>query len=143
MALSGDESDDYAMALVSSIASGANPHERPKVYLVHVVVLDWCLPLDADVAEHSVEAQTILDRAESIAASAGVDVETVLLQARSVGSAIVDEAEFWKADLIIMGLSADYGSVDNDYTISRAVSNVLRHAPCAVWIAREPRPEIR
>ena len=50
VALSGSESDDYTMGLVTSVASGASPHERPKIYLVHIVVLDWCLPLDADVA---------------------------------------------------------------------------------------------
>ena len=40
-----------------------------------------------------------------------------------------------------MGLSANYRSTEADYTISQVISNVLRNAPCAVWIAREPQNE--
>ena len=71
---------------------------------VHVVEIDWTLPLDADIAGHDEEAQRVLDIAEATAEAAHYQLETVLLQARDVGAAIVDEATEREADLIICGL---------------------------------------
>jgi hypothetical protein len=47
---------------------------------VHVVEVDWSLPLDADIAGSSDEAQQVLDYAEEIAEEAKVRLEPVLLQ---------------------------------------------------------------
>jgi hypothetical protein len=67
-------------------------HTHAELIAVHVVELDWTQPLDADVAERSEEAQRVLDAAEGIAESIHGKLESVLVQARDVGAAIVDEA---------------------------------------------------
>ena len=66
-------------------------------------------------------------------------LEPVLVQARDVGAAIVDEAVERGADLLIVGLPyrKRFGG---DFAIGRTVPYVLKNAPCAVWVVREPMP---
>lgn len=106
---------------------------------MHVVEIRWSMPLDADVAARSEEAQQILDHAELVAENLKARLEPVLLQARDVGAALVDEATERAADLLIMGLPyrKRFGG---DFAIGRTIPYVLKHAPCAVWVVREPIP---
>jgi nucleotide-binding universal stress UspA family protein len=64
----------------------------------------------------------------------------VLLQARDVGAALVDEATERGADVLVVGLGyrKRFGG---DFAIGRTVPYVLKNAPCAVWVLREPMPE--
>ena len=64
----------------------------------------------------------------------------VLLQARDVGAALVDEAAERQADLLVVGL-AYRRRFGGDFAIGRTVPYVLKNAPCAVWVVREPIPE--
>jgi len=97
------------------------------------------MPLDADIAARSEEAQRILDRAETTAESKRAKLEPVLLQAREVGAALVDEATEREADLLVVGLPyrKRFGG---DFAIGRTIPYVLKHAPCEVWVVREPIP---
>jgi len=104
---------------------------------VHVVEIDWSMPLDMDVAGRSDEIQQILDVAEGTAESAGIKLESVLLQARDVGAALVDEAVERDADLLVVGL-AFRTKFGGDFAIGRTIPYVLKNAPCAVWVVREP-----
>ena len=136
VALNGATSDERILRLVMDLA-------RPfhaAVVVVHVVEIDWTLPLDANVAGMSEEAQRVLDMAEEQAERAGLQIEAVLVQARDVGAAIVDEAAERDADLLVLGLPyrKRFGG---DFAIGRTVPYVLKNAPCAVWVAREPMPE--
>ena len=71
---------------------------------VHVVEVGFSMPLDADIASRSDEAQQILDHAELQAEQRKARLEPVLLQAREVGAALVDEATERDADLLVVGL---------------------------------------
>jgi nucleotide-binding universal stress UspA family protein len=136
IALSGGSSDARIVKLVASLAKGADV----ELIAVHVVEIDWTLPLDADVAGQSEEAQRVLDMAESVADSMKARLEPVLLQARDVGAALVDEAVERDADLLVAGLPyrKRFGG---DFAIGRTIPYVLKNAPCAVWVVREPIPE--
>jgi nucleotide-binding universal stress UspA family protein len=107
---------------------------------VHVVEIDWTLPLDADIAGRSEEVQRVLDVAEAAAETAKVTLEPVLLQARDVGAALVDEATEREADLLILGLPyrKRFGG---DFAIGRTIPYVLKNAPCSVWVVRDPMTE--
>ena len=113
---------------------------KAELVAVHVVEIDWTLPLDADVAGRSEDAQRTLDMAEGVAEVAGVKLEPVLLQARDVGAALVDEASERGADLLVLGL-AYRTRFGGDFAIGRTIPYALKNAPCAVWVAREPMPE--
>jgi nucleotide-binding universal stress UspA family protein len=125
--------------IVRLIVDLAKP-TRAEVVAVHVVEVDWTQPLDADVAVRSEDAQRILDIAEGLAEHMHGRLETVLIQARNVGAALVDEALERRADLLVVGLPyrTRFGG---DFAIGRVVPYVLKNAPCAVWVAREPMPE--
>ncbi len=136
IALNGGSSDARIVRFVTSLARSADV----ELIAVHVVEIDWTLPLDADVAGQSEEAQRVLDMAESVAEAAKMRLEPVLLQARDVGAALVDEAVEREADLLVAGLPfrKRFGG---DFAIGRTIPYVLKNAPCAVWIVREPIPE--
>ncbi len=136
IALSGASSDARIVRLGADAARAA----KAEIVGVHVVEIDWTLPLDADVAGSSGEAQRVLDIAEGVAEEGKIQLETVLLQARDVGAALVDEAVERDADLLILGLPyrKRFGG---DFAIGRTIPYVLKNAPCAVWVVREPIPE--
>jgi nucleotide-binding universal stress UspA family protein len=136
VALNGGPSDARILRLVLELAKPAHAG----VVAVHVVEIDWTLPLDANVADRSEEAQRVLDVAEDQAEQARHPLEAVLVQARDVGAALVDEAVERGADLLVLGLPyrKRFGG---DFAIGRTVPYVLKNAPCAVWVARDAMPE--
>ena len=109
-------------------------------HAVHVVEIDWTLPLDADIASRSEEVQRVLDTAESIAEDYKVTLEPVLLQARDVAAAIVDETTERAADLLVVGLPyrKRFGG---EFAIGKTVPYILQNAPCTVWVVRDPITE--
>jgi len=136
VALSGGRTDRPIVALAAEIAKTGHA----ELIGVHVVEIDWTLPLDADVAGRSEDAQRVLDIAETTAEASRYKLETVLLQARDVGAAIVDEASERDADLVICGLPfrRRFGG---EFTVGRTIPYILKNAPCAVWVIREAMPE--
>jgi nucleotide-binding universal stress UspA family protein len=136
IALNGTPTD----ARIVQLASVSARQTRAELVGVHVVEINWTLPLDADIAGTSAEAQQVLDAAEATAEANKVQLETVLLQARDVAAALVDEAVERDADLLVLGLPyrKRFGG---DFAIGRTIPYVLKNAPCAVWVVREPMPQ--
>jgi nucleotide-binding universal stress UspA family protein len=136
LALAGGPGDERIVRMAAELAKPL----RAELVAVHVVEVGWSLPLDADIAGRSEEVQRILDAAESVAETAKMSLEPVLLQARDVGAALVDEASERDADLLVLGLPyrKRFGG---DFAIGRTIPYVLKNAPCAVWVVREPMPE--
>jgi nucleotide-binding universal stress UspA family protein len=136
VALNGGSSDARIVRLVTEMARPT----KAEVIAVHVVEIDWTLPLDADIAGRSEEVQRVLDTAEEIAETAKVVIEPVLLQARDVGAAIVDETTERDADLLVVGLPyrKRFGG---EFAIGRTIPYILQNAPCAVWVLRDPIAE--
>ncbi|HXI81357.1 MAG TPA: universal stress protein [Verrucomicrobiae bacterium] len=133
VALSGHPNGQRLIRLVAELAKA----NKAQIIGVHVVEIDWSMPLDMDVAGRSEQIQQILDVAEATAESGGVKLEPVLLQARDVGAALVDEAVERDADLLVVGL-AYRTKFGGDFAIGRTIPYILKNAPCAVWVVREP-----
>lgn len=136
VALNGGQSD----ARIVRLAAETTRATKAELIAIHVVELDWTLPLDADVAGRSEAIQQILDMAETVAEGSKQTLEPVLLQARDVGAAIVDEAAERGADLIILGVPfrTRFGG---EFAIGRTIPYILQNAPCTVWVVREPMSE--
>ncbi|MGZ9160172.1 MAG: universal stress protein [Candidatus Limnocylindrales bacterium] len=136
VALNGGPSDARIVRLVAAQAA----RTKAELIAVHVVEIDWTLPLDADIAGRSEEVQQVLDTAEAIAESYKLTLEPVLLQARDVAAAIVDEATERDVDLLVLGLPyrKRFGG---EFVIGRTIPYILQNAPCAVWVVREPMIE--
>jgi nucleotide-binding universal stress UspA family protein len=134
--LNGGPGDERIVRLVSELAKPLHA----ELTAVHVVQVGWSMPLDADIAGRSEDVQQILDAAESVAEASKMRLEPVLLQARDVGPALVDEAVEREADLLVLGL-AYRKRFGGDFAIGSTIPYVLQNAPCAVWVVRDPITE--
>jgi nucleotide-binding universal stress UspA family protein len=136
VALNGGPSDARIVRLVAQQAHDS----KAEVIAVHVVEIDWTLPLDADIAGRSEEVQRVLDTAEEVAEDYKMKLEPVLLQARDVAAAIVDETIERDADLLVVGLPyrKRFGG---EFAIGRTIPYILQNAPCVVWVVRDPIEE--
>lgn len=134
--VNGGPGDETIIRLACDLAKAT----KAEVVIAHVVEIDWTLPLDADVAARSQAAQQVLDFAESIAEDVRHPVETVLMQARDVGAALVDEASERGADMLFLSLPyrRRFGG---EFATGRTIPYCLKNAPCAVWVYRQPMPE--
>ncbi|HEV2127669.1 MAG TPA: universal stress protein [Thermomicrobiales bacterium] len=114
-----------------------------EITLVYVVEVEQSMPLDAELPDEVNRGESVLrDAADLVRSSVDPQighVYTELLQARSTGSAIVDEATDKGADAIMLGatLRRQYGRL----TIGDTVDYVLKHAPCEVIVIRQALPD--
>ena len=136
VALNGGPSDARIVRLVAEMARGS----KAELIAIHVVEIDWTLPLDADIAGRDEEIQRVLDMAEQVAEESKLTLEPVLLQARDVGAAIIDESTERGADLLVVGLPyrKRFGG---EFALGRTIPYILQNAPCAVWVVRDPIAE--
>ena len=77
-----------------------------------------------------------LEEARALGADHGVDVSGDVVRARSIGHAIVEEAERRDADLIVLGSSPRWRRQSRFF--SPTVDFVLRNAPCEVLVVAFP-----
>lgn len=133
------DSDARLLQTVSRIAL----RQRVEITLVYVVEVVQSMPLDAELpadvsrGEHALkQAQQFVNRQISEKRST---VTTELLQARSAGAAIVDEAIERGAGVVM--LSAKLQRKHGQLTVGETVDYVLRHAPCEVVVLRSEMPD--
>ncbi|MGH7338411.1 MAG: universal stress protein, partial [Myxococcota bacterium] len=72
-----------------------------------------------------------------LGADHGVEVEAAFRRARSIGSAIIDEARRKDVDLIVLGSSPRWRRQSRFF--SPTVEYVLKRAPCEVLIVAFPQ----
>jgi len=132
--VNGSPGDQRALALVADLV-----HQHPaSITLVYVVEVQQAMPLDAELPAELDRGEVALDRAEHFAtnhvAHKLTSIVTDLLQARSAGAAIVDEAIERRVDAIVMATSnrVRHGVT----TMGETVAYILKNAPCDVIIAR-------
>lgn len=122
----GNEADEEAMKLACRMAR----KDKGKIWAVSVVTIKRALPLDAEINSEIQNAESLLDRMESVVEEEDYEVETDVLQAREVGPAIVDEAVERGVDLILMGIR--YKRRFGQFSLGNVVPYVLKYAPCPV-----------
>lgn len=130
--LGGNAADAVALRLACDVAK----REKGRVQVVYVIEVRRAQALDAELPPELEQGEAVLRQAEALGAQLQADVDTELLQAREVGPAVVDEACDRGVQLIVMGLP--YKRKFGDFSLGRAVPYVLKHAPCQVWVLREP-----
>src|SRR5438067_81464 len=86
--LKGNSTDEEVMRWASQIAK----KNRGTIYGVYVVVVRQELALETELPDEVAHGEQVLEQASRIAQEIGVEVETGILQARSAGVAIVEEA---------------------------------------------------
>jgi nucleotide-binding universal stress UspA family protein len=108
-----------------------------RLYAIHIIEVNRSLPLGAVIDKDVERGERILDEVDQLANEGAQQIETELVQARETGPAIVDEAEEWGADLIVMGLP--YKRRFGEFNMGRTVPYVLKNASCRVILFRERR----
>ncbi len=133
--VNGSDGDRRTLALVGDLV-----HRHPvAITLIYVVEVLQSMPLDAELPAEIDKGEAILSQAEDIARNhLGHKLERVatdLLQARSAGAAIVDEAIERHADAIVMAttIRQRHGKT----TLGEAAAYVLKNAPCEVIVLRQ------
>ena len=129
--VNGSSLDATVVALAAQLARRA----KGRVYAIYVIEVRRTLPLDADMPAERRDADVALDRVERAAEEADQEIETEILQARDIGTAIVEEAVEANVDLILMGIP--YRRKFGEFDLGRTVPYVLKNAPCEVWVCRE------
>ena len=109
------------------------------LYLINVVVVRQELALETPLPDEVAQAEQVLENASRIVQEYGVEMETGILQARSAGVAIVEEAVARAARLIIMAVT--YRSRRGEFNMGRTVPYILKNAPCRVWMFRDELPK--
>ena len=106
------------------------------VRVVHVLKIPMAEPLDADLGDEDQAALDVVEEARETGEEEGVEVEGLVIRARSRSEAIVAEAGAAGADLIMMGSSPRWRSQSRFF--SPLVDEVLRTAACEVMVVTYP-----
>jgi nucleotide-binding universal stress UspA family protein len=137
--VNGSSGDARALTLVGDLV-----HRQPvAITLIYVVEVQQSMPLDAELPAEIDRGEAVLGRAEDLAKSLiaqKVDrLTTDLLQARSAGAAIVDEAIERNADAIVMATTSrvKHGKMH----LGETSAYVLKNAPCEVIVVRLAQPD--
>jgi len=129
--IKGNPSDVEVLELACEIARKS----KAQVFAIHVIEVKRTLALDAELQEEAERGEDLLNQAEQVGERLGMTIHTDLLQAREVGSAIVDEVLERGIDLVIVGLvlRKRFG----EFGLGATLPYVLKHAPCRVWVCRQ------
>ena len=93
--------------------------------------------LEGDLpSEVAARVDASLEEARALGSDYGVEVRGDVVRARSIGHAIVDEAERRHADLIVLGSSPRWRRQSRFF--SPTVDFVIRNAPCEVLVVAFP-----
>jgi len=130
--ITGTSTDEPLIRLACALAK----KEKARIYAIHVIELSWTLPLEAELEPEIERGEQILDKAEITAEQEDCQIETELVQARSAGPALVDEAISKECDLILMAIP--YKKRFGEFNLGKTAPYILKNAPCRVWICRDP-----
>ncbi len=138
--VNGTPADHHALRVLSRLVDG----KTANIVAVYVVEVPQSLPLDADMQDEISRGDDALNAvaqdAKALCHMRGEHLRTDILQARTAGAAIVDEASNLRSDLIVMsvGVRDERGSL----TVGDTANYVLMHAPCEVMLLRHPRGSV-
>jgi nucleotide-binding universal stress UspA family protein len=125
--VSGSKADEGAIDLACDLVRQKG---KRTIIAVHVIPVDRSLPLDAEIEAEMARSEVMLSRVEQQVKKRGCAVQTDILQAREVGSAIINVAREQQVDLIIVSLT--YKRQFGEFCLGDVAPYVLKNAPCHV-----------
>jgi nucleotide-binding universal stress UspA family protein len=132
--VNGNPTDPEAIALACDIGK----RNKAEVYAIYVIEVKRTLPLEVDLPPEAAKGDAVLAQAERVARDWSLHLQCEILQARDVGTAIVDEALERQCDLVIMGIT--YKRKFGEFDLGKTAPYVLKNAPCPVWLVRAAPP---
>ena len=131
-ALNGSDTDGDVTKTACHISMGS----KSRMTLVYVIEIPRKYPLDIELAQMTSKAEETLDQMDKLCRKMKVKPNTVIVQARSMGTAIVAHSREQTADIIVMG--TDKMVTNNTHAISDDVAYVLENANCKVITCKSP-----
>ena len=129
-------SREYAEEMVR-IACDLSSLYVADITAVYTIGVPLTLPVDAEIPEQRQEAEEVLEVAYHIADTVyDKKIETVILQARMAGAAIVEYAAEKGTDLILLGIHPEHAQRGDRFVLGPTADYVVRRAPCRVWAVR-------
>jgi APA family basic amino acid/polyamine antiporter len=107
------------------------------VWALHVVRVPMDRQLDDEQADEEEQAAASLAEAQLLGSDHGVEVKPKTVRARSIGQAIVSQAEVLGVDLIVVGSAPKWRRQSRFF--SPTVEYVLKKAPCEVLVVAFPQ----
>ena len=107
------------------------------VWALHVVRVPMDRPLDQELPEEEENATAALAEAQLLGSDHGVEVKGRTVRARSIGDAIVSQANELGVDLIVLGSAPKWRRQSRFF--SPTVEYVLKKAPCEVLVVAFPQ----
>ena len=132
VALNGSDTDGDVVTTACHISIGS----KARMTLVYVIEIPRKYPLDVELAQMTSKAEETLDKMDKLCRKMKVKPNTVIVQARSMGTAIVAHSTEQTAEMIIMGDGKM--ARDNTHVISDDVAYVLKNANCKVMACKFP-----
>lgn len=102
-----------------------------KITALYIIEIPENMPLDIFLPNEYTASKKVLEHAQAIAREYGRNIETMVVQARSAGQAIVETASEINADLIVLGAS-NRPRYENAL-FGTTVDYVIKNARCRVW----------
>ena len=133
-ALNGSDTDGDVVNTACQISIGS----KTRMALVFVIEIPRKYPIDIELAKMTSKAEETLDQMEKLCRKMKVKPNTVIVQARSMGTAIVAHSREQAVDIIVMGI--DKIVTNNSHVMSNDVSYVLENANCKVITCKSPVP---
>jgi nucleotide-binding universal stress UspA family protein len=94
-------------------------------------------PIDDEIVDEEENATAALSEAQMLGADHGVEVKGKTVRARSIGEAIVSQANELGVDLIVVGSAPKWRRQSRFF--SPTVEYVLKKAPCEVLVVAFPQ----
>jgi basic amino acid/polyamine antiporter, APA family len=107
------------------------------VWALHVIRVPMDRPLDDEIPDEDENAAAALSEAQMLGADHRVEVKGKTVRARSIGEAIVGQAEELGVDLIVVGSAPKWRRQSRFF--SPTVEYVLKKAPCEVLVVAFPQ----
>jgi APA family basic amino acid/polyamine antiporter len=107
------------------------------VWALHVIRVPMERPIDDEIVDEEENAAAALSEAQMLGSDHGVEVKGKTVRARSIGAAIVGQAEQLGVDLIVVGSAPKWRRQSRFF--SPTVDYVLKKAPCEVLVVAFPQ----
>jgi nucleotide-binding universal stress UspA family protein len=139
------DGSEFSKTAVKSVCSAIRPEGAEVAVFSVVEPLEYVTPPQMDVGyapelegvrkERMQQARACVSAAAEMLTRAGFKADTSVVE-DEIRGAILDFAKDWKADLIVLGSHGRRGLTK--LLLGSVAESVARHAPCSVWIVRQP-----
>ncbi len=128
----GKQTDDGAIALACGLAGSRS---KKTIIAVHVIPVERCLPLDAELEAALMNAESVITGVEQRIEKLGHIAMSDILQAREIGPALIEASIEHLADLILISLNSK--TAFGEFYLGNVVPHILKNAPCRVILNYE------